>query len=161
MQVEELLQRNETYRKDFAYAEHSSKPTKKLAIVACMDCRSTVANVFQLKQGEAIVIRTAGGTVDEGVIRSLVVATNALGVEHIVVMGHDDCGMQGVGVDPEGFAASIGADPRYVHDLLGFTDPVENVRIGLERVRSHPYIHFTSLHGLLYHNETGKVELVQ
>lgn len=161
MELDELLQRNETYCQDFAYAEHSPKPTKKLAIVACMDCRSTVADVFQLKQGEAIVIRTAGGTVDDGVLRSLVVAHNALGVEHVVVMGHDDCGMKGVGADPEGFAASIGAEPRFVHDLLGFTDSVKDIQVGLERIRSHPYIHLQSLHGLLYHNETGNVETVE
>ncbi|MGB1697069.1 MAG: beta-class carbonic anhydrase [Thermoplasmatota archaeon] len=161
MHVKDLLARNQEYLKQFAYAEHTARPTKKLAIVACMDCRSTVGDVFQLKQGDAIVIRTAGGTVDDGVLRSLIVATNALGVEHVVVMGHNDCGMLGVGADPEGFAEKIGAPAELGAWLSGFTDAEQNVRDGMEKIRNHPHIAKCTVDGFMYRNETGVVEHIE
>lgn len=141
-------------------AETPSPPARNLAIVACMDSRNSVGRIFDLAHGEAIVIRSAGATVDDGVLRSLVAATQALGVEHVVVMGHNQCGMLGVGQDPSGFAAKIGAKEEVGAWMDGFTDAEENVREGLRRIAAHPHIKDVSLAGLLYDNATGEISRV-
>lgn len=148
--------------------ELATPPALKLAVVACMDTRHNVEKVLGLKHGDAKVIRNAGNVLDDGTLRSLVVATHLLGVRSVAILGHTKCGMTLVGRGEFRIAKSIAATtdvplheamrPDFQRWLGGFADTHENVRRSVELVRSHPLMpKGLQVLGLLYDNETGKV----
>lgn len=152
--------------------ELASPPALKLAIVACMDTRHNVEKVLGLKHGDAKVIRNAGNLLDDGTMRSLVVAVHLLGVRSVVILGHTKCGMTLVGRGEFRIAKSIAASTEVpLHDAMkpdfqrwlgGFPDTAENVRRGVELVRNHPMMpKGLEVIGLLYDNESGRVAPVQ
>lgn len=146
----------------------TAPPAKRLAVVACMDTRHNVERVLGLAHGDAKVIRNAGNVVDDGTLRSLIVAVHLLGVRHVAIMGHTKCGMTVVGRGEFRIANSIAKTtgvalhevmrPDFQRWLGGFPDPTQNVRDSVVLVRSHPYMpRDLDVFGLLYDNETGKV----
>lgn len=148
--------------------ELATPPALKLAVVACMDTRHNVEKVLGLKHGDAKVIRNAGNRIDDGTLRSLVVAAHLLGVRTVAILGHTKCGMTLVGRGEYRIARSIAATTdvpseqvmgsEFQQWLGGFADPQENVRHSAEFVRSHPLMpKDLQVLGLLYDNETGKV----
>jgi carbonic anhydrase len=157
---------------DPADRELAPPPALKLAIVACMDTRHNVEKVLGLKHGDAKVIRNAGNLLDDGSMRSLVVAVHLLGVRNVVILGHTKCGMNLVGRGEFRIAKSIAATtevplheamkPDFQRWLGGFPDSAENVRRGVDLIRKHPLMpKGLEVFGLLYDNETGKVSPVQ
>lgn len=151
--------------------ELATPPSLRLAIVACMDTRHNVEKVLGLKHGDAKVIRNAGNLLDDGTMRSLVVAVHLLGVRTVVILGHTKCGMTLVGRGEFRIAKGIAATtemplheamkPDFQRWLGGFEDPEANVRRGVELVRQHPLMpKGLEVHGLLYDNETGHVRPV-
>ena len=148
--------------------ELAAPPALGLAVVACMDTRHNVEKVLGLKHGDAKVIRNAGNLLDDGALRSLVVAVHLLGVRHIAILGHTKCGMTLVGQGEFRIAKSIAkttstplADamrPEFQRWLGGFADPADNVRRSVALVRSHPMMPSElEVIGLLYDNDTGRV----
>jgi carbonic anhydrase len=146
-------------------------PTLKLAIVACMDTRHNVEKVLGLKHGDAKIIRNAGNILDDGTLRSLVVAIHLLGVRTIAILGHTGCGMTKVGRGEFRIARSIAETtevpltevmrPDFQRWLGGFSDPADNVRTSIHLMHNHPLIpNDLTILGLLYDNDTGKVSLV-
>jgi carbonic anhydrase len=143
-------------------------PTKRLAVVACMDTRYNVEKVLGLHHGEAMIIRNAGNHVDDGTLRSLLVAVHLFGVEHVAIMGHTKCGMTTVGRGEFRIARSIAAKshvplhevmtPDFQRWLGGFDDVDAHIRRSIGLVRGHPYLP-DSLHvfGLVYDNDSGRV----
>ena len=91
--VDDLLQASESYGRGFAGRHLSARPARKVAVVACMDCRIQVEDLLGLRPGEAHIIRNAGGIVTDDVLRSLIVSRHVLGTEEIVLIGHTDCGL--------------------------------------------------------------------
>src|SRR5690242_2810027 len=91
--TERLLGNNEAYARDFDAGGLSSPPALRVAIVACMDARLDPARALGLAEGDAHVIRNAGGVVTDDVIRSLAISQHLLGTEEIVLLHHTDCGM--------------------------------------------------------------------
>lgn len=172
--LRELLEGNArfvTERWDPADAALAPPPAKKLAIVACMDTRHNVEAVLGLKHGDAKIIRNAGNMVDDGTLRSLIVAVHLLQVRHVAVMGHTKCGMTLVGTGEFRIARSIAerADiplhevmrPDFQRWLGGFPDAHEHVRRSVALVKRHPYMpRDLDVFGLMYDNETGRVEPV-
>ena len=149
-----------------------SEPAKRLAVVACMDTRNAVERVLGLNHGDAKIIRNAGNLVDDGTLRSLIVAVHLLGVRHVCVMGHTKCGMTLVGRGEFRIARSIHEKtgislhevmrPDFQRWLGGFPDPAEHVRESVRLVRRHPYMpKDLSVFGLLYDNDTGRVKPVE
>lgn len=172
--METLLAGNEQFVRegwDPSDAEHPGTPDKRLAVVACMDTRYAVERVLGLAHGDAKIIRNAGNLLDDGALRSLIVAVHAMGVEHVVVMGHTKCGMTRIGRGDFPVAHHIAKTtdvslhevmrPDFQRWLGGFPDPEDNVRQSVDLVRNHPYIP-DSVHvtGLLYDNDTGRVRRV-
>lgn len=150
-------------------AELAARPAKSLAVVGCMDTRHNIERVLGLANGDAKVIRNAGNLVDDGTLRSLIVAVHLLGVRHIAIMGHTKCGMSLVGRGEFRIARSINETtgvplhevmrPDFQRWLGGFDDCKEHVRRSVEVVRRHPYMpHDIAVYGLLYDNDTGRVQ---
>src|SRR4051812_2491281 len=91
--TDELLKNNEAYAANFDKGDLPLPPAKKVAVVACMDARLDPAGALGLKEGDAHVIRNAGGVITDDEIRSLAISQRLLGTEEIILMHHTDCGM--------------------------------------------------------------------
>src|SRR5919201_3410840 len=90
---DEVLRNNQQYASSFDKGELGFPPAKKLAVIACMDARLHVSRILGLKEGDAHIIRNAGGVVSEDAIRSLAISQHLLGTEEIILIHHTDCGM--------------------------------------------------------------------
>lgn len=169
--VDQLLEGNSRFvqdRWDPAEGELLAKPAKRLAIVACMDTRYSVERVLGLDHGDAKIIRNAGNLVDDGTLRSLLVAVHLLDVEHVAILGHTKCGMTAVGRGDFTIAhhihETVGVPlhevmrPDFQRWLGGFSDVEDNVRRSVEVVQRHPYMpKDLRVFGLVYDNDSGKV----
>jgi carbonic anhydrase len=138
--TDELLRNAEQYAADFTHGDLPVPPAKKVAIVACMDARLDVHRLFGLAEGDAHVIRNAGGVVTQDGLRSLAISQRLLGTEEIVLVQHTGCGMQTF-TDDE-FRRSIEADtgirPTWAAET--FTDLDQDVRQNLARIAADPSI---------------------
>lgn len=173
--LDDLLAGNRRFREEMwdpADSDLDAPPAKRLAVVTCMDPRHNVERVLGLAHGDAEIIRNAGNVVDDGTLRSLLVAIHLLKVEHVAVMGHTKCGMMLVGRGDFRIANSIAATtgvslnevmrPDFQRWLGGFADVEENVRRSVELLRNHPYLpDAVEVSGLLYDNESGLVRPVE
>ncbi len=150
----------------------ATPPAMGLAVIACMDTRHNVEKVLGLKHGDAKVIRNAGNLLDDGTLRSLVVAVHLLGVRNVAILGHTKCGMTLVGRGEFRIARSIAENtdvslheamrPDFQRWLGGFADAQDNVRRSAQLIRSHPLMpRDLQVIGLLYDNETGEVHPVE
>lgn len=132
-------------------------PSRKLAILACMDARLTVEQVLGLRTGEAHIIRNAGGLATDDAIRSLVISQQLLGTEEVLVIEHTGCGM--LTFDDAEVRASIAQATGTDVDLPlhAFPDLEANLRTQVERIRSHPWIKDVPVTGAIYEVETGRL----
>ncbi len=156
-----LQDNNSAYAEAFNGAGLNVQPARQLAIVACMDSRMDVFALLGLGNGEAHVIRNAGGVVTDDVIRSLCLSQRKLGTREIVLIHHTDCGLNSVTTD-EFFAelqADLGVRPRWA--LEAFTDPYDDVRQSIQRLHLTPFVEYTSnIRGYVYDVETGRLNSV-
>jgi len=172
--ADELVEGNAEFARrewDAAAASLEARPSRKLAILACIDSRFSIHAALGLKPGEAKVIRTAGPRLDRGASRSLVVCTHALGVERVAVIGHTTCGMRALAHDVPGFARKIqeatGHDPFEVtqkpfDEWLGAIDDIDaNVRTTMQAIRDHPLIGKVELAGFVFKHDTGTLRRVE
>jgi carbonic anhydrase len=159
--TDELLRNNEAYAASFEYGDLSLPPSKKLAVVACMDARLDVHAILGLKPGEAHVIRNAGGVAGDDTIRSLAISQRLLGTEEIILIHHTGCGM--LTFTDDEFKRSIqddtGIRPEWAAEA--FPDPDEDVRQTIARIKASPFIPSKdSIRGFVYEVETGKLREV-
>ena len=135
----------------------TAAPLAGLAIVACMDARLDVGEALGLRIGDAHVIRNAGGLATDDVIRSLIVSQTLLGTDQIVVIGHTQCGL--LGADEAAIQAQLAASTGEDLDIaLGSFDDLESsIRASVERLRAHPWIKSTDIHGLVFDVATGRL----
>ena len=155
-----ILADNARYAAEFGHGGLASPPTRRLAVLACMDARLTVEAALGLGTGEAHILRNAGGIATEDVIRSLVVSQNLLGTEEVVVIGHTRCGMLDFRADDvrRELVASTGADVDL--EFHAFTDLEATVREQVRRIHAHPWTKDVPVHGLIYEVETGRLREV-
>jgi carbonic anhydrase len=159
--TDEFLQNNERYAESFA-GPLPLPPAAGTAVVACMDARLNVYGILGLKEGEAHVIRNAGGVVTDDEIRSLAISQRLLGTREIILIHHTDCGM--LTFTDDGFKASIeqetGIKPPWAAEA--FTDLDEDVRQSIRRITSSPFIpHTDSVRGFVFDVATGKLREVK
>jgi carbonic anhydrase len=159
--TDQLLQNNEGFVSGFDSGDLAAPPGLKVAIVTCMDARLDPARALGLSLGDAHVIRNAGGVVTDDVLRSLAISQHELGTEEVIIMHHTRCGM--IGVDDEQFARRLeeetGQRPEWT--AHGFADLEEDVRAGVQRVLSDPFLpRKDSVRGFVYEVETGRVREV-
>ncbi len=131
------------------------RPRLRLAVVACMDARISVYRLLGLQEGDAHVIRNAGGAITDDAIRSLTVSQRLLGTREIVLIHHHDCGMRTF-TDTD-FARRLEADtglrPGWAAET--FTDPTADVRQCVARVRASPFLSAEAVRGFVYDEATG------
>ena len=161
--TDEVLKANENYTGTFNLGHLPMPPARKLAIVACMDARLTVEQALGLKTGEAHIIRNAGGIVTEDALRSLIISHHLLGTQEFIIINHTDCGMltfkdEDLRVQLQEKTGTATVAPVHFH---AFRDPEENVRLQVQRVKSHPWIpKYISVRGFVYDVKTGRLHEV-
>jgi carbonic anhydrase len=137
-------------------------PAKKLAVLACMDARLDPRAVLGLAEGDAHVIRNAGGVVTDDAIRSLAISQRLLGTEEIVLIAHTDCGMLDVdgGEFTRALEAETGFEPPW--DVGAFDDLEGNVRESIARIKASPFLpRREHVRGLIYDVTNGRVREVR
>jgi carbonic anhydrase len=152
-----ILAENERYTESFDRSALTAAPLRGIAIVACMDARLDVEETLGLRTGDAHIIRNAGGLATDDVIRSLIISQTLLGTDEIVVIGHTGCGLQGA--DEAAIHAQLAGSSGVDLDMgFGSFDDVEmSVRASVERLRAHPWIRSTQVHGLVFDVATGRL----
>src|ERR687883_985345 len=160
--TDELLQNNERYAESFDKGDLPLPPAKGVAVVACMDARLNVYGMLGLEEGDAHVIRNAGGVITDDEIRSLMISQRLLGTREIILIHHTDCGMLTF-TDDEGkgqIQQEVGIKPGFV--LEAFADLEEDVRQSIRRIQANPFIPYKdSVRGFIYEVETGRLREVR
>ncbi len=160
---EDNLEANRQFVEQFNLGHLPMPPSKKLAVVACMDARLTVEKVLGLNTGEAHIIRNAGGLVTDDALRSLIISSYLLGTRTYYVIQHTDCGMLTFTDEQlrEKLKSETGHDVSHLH-FHSFTNVEQSVRNQLEKLRNHPLlIPGTDIHGFIYDVRSGKLQEVK
>ncbi|MEU5843085.1 carbonic anhydrase [Rhodococcus sp. NPDC047139] len=158
--TDEFLTNNEVYAAGFS-GPLPLPPSRHIAIVACMDARLDVYRALGIEEGQAHVIRNAGGAVSDDVIRSLTISQRLLGTTEIVLIHHTDCGM--LTFTDDEFTRAVqddtGIRPSWAPE--SFRDVHEDVRQSLRRIETSPFVtKTTSLRGFVFDVATGRLEEV-
>ena len=156
--VEEVTQANERYASGFAKGDLPMPPGRKFAVVTCMDARLDPAGFLGLDEGDAHVIRNAGGLVNDETIRSLLISHHLLGTQETLVIGHTDCGM--LTFSNADVHEKLGPESESI-DFQPFPDVAERVRQSVETIRSHPLLPESfGASGFVYDVGSGRIEPV-
>ena len=158
--TDELLANNQRYAETFS-GPLPMPPARALAVIACMDARLNVYAILGLAEGEAHVIRNAGGVVTDDEIRSLAISQRLLGTREIILIHHTDCGM--LTFTDDDFKASIQADcgvkPPWAAEA--FRDLDTDVRQSIARIKTSPFVpHTDAVRGFVFDVATGKLNEV-
>jgi len=159
--IDELVKNAESYAESFDKAELPLPPAKKVAIVACMDARLNPYGLLGLSEGDAHVIRNAGGVITDDEIRSLSISQRLLGTEEIMLIHHSDCGMLTFADDDfrQQVQEDTGIKPEWAAEA--FDDLDEDVRQSIARIKASPFIPRTDkVRGFVYEVETGRLREV-
>jgi carbonic anhydrase len=156
----ELLSNAERYAAGFTQGELAMPPGQHVAVVACMDARLNVYGLLGLREGDAHVIRNAGGVVTDDVIRSLAISQRLLGTSEIILIHHTDCGM--LTFTDDQVKAQITADTgiRPPFALEAFPDVDDDVRQSIARIKASPFIPHKDVRGFVYEVEKGTLREV-
>ena len=159
--TDEMLAANETYARSFDRPGLPGPPSRGVAVVACMDARLDVYRVLGLGDGEAHVIRNAGGVVTDDEIRSLAISQRLLGTQEIILIHHTDCGM--LTFTDDEFKRQVqddtGIKPEWAAEA--FPDLDEDVRQSIARIKASPFIpNKDSVRGFVYEVESGNLREV-
>ena len=159
--TDEFLSRNARYAARFSGRRTPSPPGKRAAIVACMDARLETGRMLGLEEGDAHVIRNAGGVVTDDVLRSLLISQRLLGTREIILIHHTDCGMLTFRDDDvkDSIEADTGLRPSFA--LEAFADLEDDVRQSVRRIRACPFIPVKDhIRGFVYDVATGRLNEV-
>ena len=159
--TDELLRNAEQYASSFQKGDLPLPPAKKVAVVACMDARLIPSRVLGLEEGDAHVIRNAGGVVTDDEIRSLAISQRLLGTEEIILIHHTDCGM--LTFTDDEFKRQVqddtGIKPEWAPE--SFTDLDEDVRQSIARIKASPFIpRKDQVRGFVYDVHDGRLREV-
>jgi carbonic anhydrase len=158
--TDEYLANNARYAESFT-GPLPLPPSKGVAVIACMDARLNVYAILGLNDGEAHVIRNAGGVVTDDEIRSLAISQRLLGTSEIILIHHTDCGM--LTFTDDAFKRSIqdetGIKPPWSAE--SFTDLAEDVRQSIARIKASPFVpRKDAIRGFVFDVATGKLNEV-
>ncbi|HWC17363.1 MAG TPA: carbonic anhydrase [Terriglobales bacterium] len=160
--IDEVVLANERYAQTHRSYRLSPRPTRQLAVVTCMDTRLTKATLG-LADGDAHIIRNAGGIITDDALRSLLISHYLLGTEEFMVINHTDCGLMRSSeeelrtmIERHAGTASISPERFYA-----FKKPEENVRKQLEKLKSHPWVRKEIVvRGFVFDVDTGRLKEV-
>lgn len=159
--TDEFLSNARGYAASFAEGELPMPPAKRVAVIACMDARLNPYGLLGLSEGDAHIIRNAGGVVTEDAIRSLAISQRLLGTEEIVLIHHTDCGMLTFRDDEfrRQIQEDTGIKPGWAAEA--FDDLEADVRQSIERIKASPFIpRKDNVRGFVYDVETGHLDEV-
>jgi carbonic anhydrase len=159
--TDDLLRNAQTYADSFDKGDLPLPPARKVAVLACMDARLDPNAVLGLQEGDAHVIRNAGGVVTDDAIRSLAISQRLLGTEEVVLIHHTGCGMLTFNDDEfkRSIQDEVGIKPTWSAESFG--DLEEDVRQSLARIRASRFIpRKDSIRGFVYEVETGRLREV-
>jgi len=159
--TDDLLANNDAYAEGFDKGDLPIPPARKIAVLTCMDARLSPYVMLGLNEGDAHVIRNAGGVVTDDEIRSLAISQRLLGTEEIMLIHHTDCGM--LTFRDDDFSRQLqedtGVKPSWPAE--SFTDLDEDVRQSIARIQASPFIpRKDSVRGFVYEVETGRLREV-
>ena len=159
--TDELLENAKGYAARFDKGELPLPPGRKVAVLACMDARLNPYGLLGLQEGDAHVIRNAGGVVTDDEIRSLAISQRLLGTEEIILIHHTDCGM--LTFTDDEFKRAVqddtGIKPEWAAEAFGDLD--EDVRQSIARIKASPFIpNKSSVRGFVYDVHTGELNEV-
>jgi carbonic anhydrase len=160
--TDDLLSNNEAYAASFDKGDLPLPPARQVAVVACMDARLDVHAILGIAEGDAHVIRNAGGVVTDDAIRSLAISQRLLGTTEIILIHHTGCGM--LTFTDDDFRASIERDTgiRPPWAAEAFPDLDADVRQSIARVKASPFVpNQDSVRGFVYDVTTGRLREVQ
>ena len=159
--IDEFLGNNESYAETFSKGSLEMPPAKRIAVVACMDARLETGVLLGLMEGDAHVIRNAGGVASDDVIRSLTISQRLLGTREIMLIHHTDCGMLTFTDDDlkQQILEETGLKPQFA--MEAFADLDADVLQSIARIKASPYIpHKDQVRGFVYDVATGKLREV-
>jgi carbonic anhydrase len=159
--TDELLRNAESYAASFDKGDLPIPPARKIAVLACMDARLNPYALLGLQEGDAHIIRNAGGVVTDDEIRSLAISQRLLGTEEIILIHHTDCGMLTFTDDEfkRSVQDDVGIKPAWAAEA--FPDLDEDVRQSVARIQASPFIpRKDSVRGFVYEVESGRLREV-
>lgn len=159
--TDELLENNERYAEAQQRPELPAAPAKAIAVIACMDARFHVSKILGLEEGDAHIIRNAGGVVGDDAIRSLAISQRLLGTREVMLIHHTGCGMLTFkdGELSEQIQRETGIRPEWAAGA--FEDLDADVRESIARIKASPFIpHTDSVRGFVCELETGRLREV-
>ena len=149
--ADELVANNAAAAESFDDADLQVAPKRNLAIVACMDSRMDIFKILGLGNGEAHIIRNAGGVITDDVVRSLCLSQRLLGTREVILVHHTDCGLQKVNAEEfkAELEAELGLKPSWA--VESFDDPYADVRQSMQRIHHSPFVpHKDFVRGFVY-----------
>lgn len=159
--IDELLDNNARYVDTFDKGDVPLPPGRNLAIVACMDARLDPHRMLGLEEGDAHVIRNAGGVVSDDAIRSIVISQRLLGTREIMLIHHTDCGMLTFRDDEvkDSIEADTGLRPSFALEAFGDLD--QDIRQSIARIKASPFVpNKDHIRGFVYDCATGRLKEV-
>jgi carbonic anhydrase len=162
VELNKILAANEEYSKGFKYGDLPIPPSRKLAVLACMDARLTIEDFLGLSTGDSHIIRNAGGIATDDAIRSLIISHELLGTQEVLVVNHTDCGM--LTFTDEDLRKKL--KEKYKANANGlkfhsFPNLEQNVRDQVDKIKSTPFLpKDIPVYGLIYNVMTGKLARV-
>ena len=159
--TDDLLRNNEAYAESFEKGDLPLPPAKGVAVVACMDARLDVHKILGLEEGDAHVIRNAGGVITDDEIRSLAISQRLLGTREIILIHHTDCGMLTFTDDElkQQIHEDVGIKPHF--PMESFSDLEEDVRQSVARIQASPFVpNKDAVRGFVYEVGTGRLREV-
>ena len=160
--VDEVLAANQQYAAGFTKGDLPMPPGRRFAVLACMDARLDPAKALGLAEGDAHVIRNAGGRASDDALRSLIISQQLLGTREVIIVHHTDCGMLTFSNDQlrDKLRSELGANADQI-DFLPFSDVADSVRQDIATIRSSPHIlPDTPVRGFIYDVRSGRVDEV-
>ena len=154
--TDELVRNNENYARSFKKGDLAMPPSRRVAVLACMDARLDTHKILGLEEGEAHVIRNAGGVATDDAIRSLVISQRLLGTQEIILIHHTDCGMLTFKDDDvkEKIESEVGIRPAFA--LEAFASAESDVKQSIARIQASPFIpNKSSVRGFVYDVASG------
>ena len=159
--IDDLLAKNARYADSFAHGSLSAPPARHVAVVVCMDARLETGSLLGLDEGDAHVIRNAGGVVTDDVVRSLTISQRLLGTREVMLIQHTGCGMMSFADDELRDAIEKDTGVRPPFSMEPFTELDASVRQSVERLRTSPFLpHTDAIRGFVYEVETGRLREV-
>ena len=159
--TDDLLRNAEEYAASFDQGDLPLPPARKLAVLACMDARLNPYGILGLQDGDAHILRNAGGVVTDDEIRSLAISQRLLGTEEIILIHHTDCGM--LTFTDDEFAEKLETETGHRPDwhAHAFDDLDDNVKRSIDKIRTSPFVPKTdNIRGYVYEIETGRLREV-